>query len=433
MGDINENVPFGYRLLRIYTNSLIFQWFSKIEINGKENISQNNPCIVLPCHQNGLIDCLTLLALFKKPMTFFAKSSIFVNSAASNFLTFLRIMPAYRQRDGIQNVPKNEDNFSKAVHLLLLGHPLCIMPEGGQNEKHHLHSFAKGPFRIAFHTQENLSEDKPIYLLPIGIDYGDYDRIGYPLVVNIAEPINVNDYMPLYKQKPAVALNVLKDAAYCSLSSNMLDIRSEQFYDVIYSATYIYNYTMLNKLQLKDSPTNRLKARQSIAKHLDEIAVQSPERLQVLADKFNNLCKGKNLDFVSMANDYPKQKLIFVLLYLVLFSCIFMYGILLNLFVVLAVIILNPRLENTGFSATIKYAIFLSLSPVNHLLFSVIAGVIFSSWIVSVLIFVTGLPLTIFCGKYLRRLRILKNRILQGKYEKYIADFYTGIDELFKM
>ena len=427
---IKENIPVGYKLLHGYSNLFIFHWFSKVEINGRENIPEDSPCIILPCHQNGLIDCLTLLAVFKRPMIFFAKSSIFVNSTVSKFLTFLRIMPAYRQRDGIQQVSKNEDNFIKAVDLLKLSQPLCIMPEGGQNEKHHLYSFAKGPFRIAFYTQENLPENKTIYLLPTGIDYGHYDRMGYHLVMNIAEPIAVSAYMQNYKENPAKTLNTLKEDTYNSLSHIMLDIRSEEFYDIIYMAVYVYNYTMLKRLNLEDNQTNRLIARQSAAKHLDEIAVQFPEKLQVLADKYNSLAK-ENLDFVSIAGDYPRQKSVFVMFYLILLFPVFVYGILLNLFVVSATLILAPRYKGTGLSATMKFSFILLFSPVNHLLFAIIAGVIFSSWLIPILIFITGLPLTVFCAKYIRKLRVLKNKMSLNKYKKQIYDIFEEIDKLF--
>ncbi len=431
MEDVKQHVSVAYRLLHRYSKMLVFHWFSDVEINGEENIPEDNPYIILPCHQNGLMDCVTLLGVFKKPITFFAKSAIFVNARVIQFLTFLRIMPAYRQREGIQNVSKNEDNFLKAVDLLLLGFPLCIMPEGGQREKHHLHPFVKGPFRIAFHTQENLPEGKTIYLIPVGIDYGHYDRMGYPLVLNIAQPVNVNAYMDVHKENPAKALNIIKEDVYSLLSANMLDIRSEEYYPVIYMASYTYNFLMLDKLDLIDNQTNRLKARQAIVRYLDELAAQTPENLSALAGKCNLWLK-KKPDFVSMANDYPKQKLVWVLLYLLLLLPVFTYGVILNIFVVLFVVILNPKLKNTGFSSTLKYVFFLTLSPINHLLFAILVGLATSSWVISVVTFLTGMPVTVFCGKYVRRIRIFKNKLLQNKHKEYIFDICKEMDSLFK-
>jgi len=430
MKDVKHKPTVAYYLLRCYSNTFIFRWFSKVEVNGKENILQDSPCILLPCHQNGLMDCLTLLIIFKKPITFFAKSSLFVNRIVSNFLIFLRIMPAYRQKEGIQKVAKNEDNFLKAIDLLLLGFPFCIMPEGGQHEKHRLYSFAKGAFRVAFHAQENLPKGKNIYLIPIGIDYGHYDKMGYPLVLNIAKPINVLDYVQAYKENPAKTLNMIKDDAYRSLSENILDIRSEEYYDVIYTAAYVYNFSMLKRLNLDDNLTNRLKARQAIAKLLDEIVVQSPEKISSLADKCNSWLK-KSPDFVSIANSYPKPSFISVLLYVVLLFPVFLYGFLLNVFVILLAAILNPKFKDSGFSATMKYSIFVLFSPVNHLIFAVLIGIITSSWIIPLVIFLTGMPFTVFCKNYVSKFRILKNKLLVNRHKKEIENICKEIDEVF--
>jgi 1-acyl-sn-glycerol-3-phosphate acyltransferase len=430
MKEIKQCASVAYRLLHFYSKTLVWHWFSEVEVNGKENIPEDTPCILLPCHQNGLMDCVTLLAVFKKPITFFAKSAIFVNANVEKILTFLRIIPAYRQQEGIANVTKNEDNFLKAVDLLLLGFPLCIMPEGGQHEKHHLHTFVKGPFRIAFYTQEHLTENKPVYLIPIGIDYGHYDKMGYPLVLNIAQPIPVNAYMEIYRENPAKALNIIKEDAHKQLSKMMLNIRSEKYYEAIYISTYLYNYTMLTLLHLNDNQTNRMKARQCIAKHLDEIAEQTPDKLQILTDKCVLWTK-KTPDFVSIANDCFKQKFLFLFCYVLLLLPVFIYGFLLNIFVVLLVLCLNPKLKQYGFSATLKYVLFALLAPVVHLLLSVLTAIIISSWIIPLIIFLTGMPVTVFCGKYVRWLRTLKNKVLLRTHKEYITDICNELDVLF--
>jgi 1-acyl-sn-glycerol-3-phosphate acyltransferase len=430
MKEVTQQVSVAYKALHFYSKILIWHWFSEVEVNGKENIPENTPCILLPCHQNGLMDCVTLLAVFQKPITFFAKSAIFVSARTSVFLTFLRIMPAYRQQEGFGNVAKNEDNFLKAVDLLLYGFPLCIMPEGGQHEQHRLYPFVKGPFRIAFYTQEHLAENKPVYLIPVGIDYGHYDKMGYPLVLNIAKPLPVNIYMSAYKENPAKALNIIKEDAYKQLSDVMVNIHSEAYYEVIYVSAYLYNYTMLLKLNLADNQTNKMKARQCIAKQLDEIAAQSPEKLQTLTDKCNLLAK-KKLDFVSIANDCRKGKCFFVLCYVFVLFPVFIYGLLLNIFVILLVLRLNPRMKKFGFSSTMKYVLFTLLSPCCHLLFSGLTAIVISSWTIPLVIFLTGMPVTVFCSKYVGRVRTLKNKLLLRKHKQQINDICRELDALF--
>lgn len=425
----NNNVSISYWLLHCYSRSMIWHWFGEVEINGKENIPNRKPCILLPCHQNGLMDCVTLLAVFGQPITFFAKSAIFVNDTICDFLAFLRIMPAYRGREGFQNVAKNEENFQKAVDLLLKGFPFCIMPEGGQKEEHRLHPFVKGPFRIAFHTQEKLPENQTVYLLPIGLDYGHYDRMGYPFVLNIAEPIPVDTYMEIYNEHEGRALNIIKEDAYKSLSSNMLDIKSKDCYSVFYLSAYLYNYQMMQQLGLSDNQTNRFKARQKIVEQLDTIANEEPQRLENLLSKGNAYLE-LNPDFVTIANNYPKQKLFKVLLYLLVFSPLFIYGLIINFIVTILILIINPKLKESGFSATIKYMSVLMLGPINHLIVALIFGISTSWWLAAFLIFLTGMPVTVFMGRYIRKLRIGKNLCLSKKHKKSIIEIQKELASL---
>ena len=178
---------------------------------------------------------------------------------------------------------------------------------------------------------------------------------------------------------------------------------------------------MLKKLDLKDNHTNRLKARQAIAKKLDEIAVENPAKLQSLAEKCR-LWLAKNPDFVSIAHNYPSQKYVFVLPSVIFLFPIFLYGFLLNIFIVLIVWLLRPKFKDSGFSATIKYAFFLLLSPVNHLLFAVIFGIITSSWLLPLVIFLTGMPITVLCKIFITKCRVLKNKFLAKKYRGNISD-----------
>ena len=79
--------------------------------------------------------------LFKKG--FFAKA-----------LRFLKILPAFRIRDGYENLGQNDATFEAAREVLEQHNALCVMPEGNQGDQRKLRPFAKGIFRIAFTAQE---------------------------------------------------------------------------------------------------------------------------------------------------------------------------------------------------------------------------------------------------------------------------------------
>ena len=138
-----------YSVFRVYTNFIYKRWFNSIEINGLSNIPENTSVIFAPNHQNGFIDAMALLSSSPGPVVFLARADLFKKKILDIILRALKIMPAYRIRDGIQNLKKNEDSFEQAVEVLLHKKYFCLMHEGGQNEIRTMRTLVKGMCRIA--------------------------------------------------------------------------------------------------------------------------------------------------------------------------------------------------------------------------------------------------------------------------------------------
>ena len=104
-------------------------YYRKLESHGTENIPYDNPIIFAPNHQGALMDALAVLFTLGKNVVFLARADIFTRKT-KNLLTFLKIMPAYRMRDGAANVKRNEEIFNHTIRVLTNHVPLGIMPEG---------------------------------------------------------------------------------------------------------------------------------------------------------------------------------------------------------------------------------------------------------------------------------------------------------------
>ena len=145
-----------------------------------------------------------------------------------------------------------------------------------------LRPLVKGMFRIAYTTQDILKDKDSVKIVPVGIDYGNYDHTGRHLIVNFGNPINIKDYYELYKENAPVAQNRLRDELYKRIEPLMLNIQSESFYKTFYIASYIYNYDKLFNMNIDDNETNRLVARQEIVDILEKTEVSNPEIIQKL-------------------------------------------------------------------------------------------------------------------------------------------------------
>ena len=185
--------------------------YRRLRILGLENIPTEGAVIFAPNHCNALCDALAVVALNCDKKVFAARADIFRNPTAAKLLRFHRIMPIRRIRDGLDEVRKNDETINEAVDTLLHGCAFCIMPEGTHRPRHSLLPLSKGIFRIAIETHKRASAQinvssankrdsspinmRSIYIVPIGLEYGDYFHLYDSLLVQVGEPINVTDYL----------------------------------------------------------------------------------------------------------------------------------------------------------------------------------------------------------------------------------------------
>ena len=271
--------------------------YQRFDVHGLENLPSDGAYIIAPCHQQALMEPLAVLNFAPKPPVFLARADIFEKPTIRAILTFLKILPVYRIRDGQSNLSKNNDIFDRSRDVLLDGYPLCLMAEGRHNDRHHLLPMGKGMFRIAGETQLKLG-DHPLYIVPTGIDFDEYERPYSNLVVNIGKPIAVQPFMKDFRDNEPVALNEMRDALSTALSPLMHDIRDEKHYDEIFTLCNVLNREMRKRDGLKNSAWNRFLVRQKISQELDRRAVvsadgQHPEFDGLMADTrdYQNQCR----------------------------------------------------------------------------------------------------------------------------------------------
>lgn len=262
--------------------------YQSFELHGTENLPTNGAYIIAPCHQQALMEPLAVLCFAPKPPVFLARADIFNNPTIRAILTFMKILPVYRIRDGQSNLTKNNDIFDKSRDVLLDGFPLCLMAEGRHNNRHHLLPMGKGMFRIAGETQLKLG-DHPLFIVPTGIDFDEYERPFSNLVVNIGKPIPVQPFMEEWHSNGPAALNSMRQALVSALSPLMLDIRDEDHYDEIHTLCNVLNRASRRRDGLKNNATNRLLTRQKIAKQFDNRA--DAEELFAPVRRYRDLCR----------------------------------------------------------------------------------------------------------------------------------------------
>lgn len=190
-----------YEILKPYVNWNFKNSYEQFNVIGRENIPEDGAVIVTPNHTNALMDALAVLYAMNRPVVFGARADIFRKKSIADILGFLKIIPLTRRRDGLRNVARNKESIENIVEIVSHDVPFCLFPEGTHRAKRSLLPIGKMPLRLALSAIESLPADKPVYILPISIEYSDYFRYRSSCLITISKPIDVRQELATFGEE----------------------------------------------------------------------------------------------------------------------------------------------------------------------------------------------------------------------------------------
>ena len=390
----------GYKLVRGYINFMFKQHYGEIVVTGQENIPADCPVIFAPNHTNALMDALAVTSTVpqNRAVVFLARADLFKHPVMARILQFTKIMPAFRMRDGVENLGKNQEIFDRCMEVLDKGHSLCIMPEGNQEVERKLRPLVKGIFRIAFATQEKKGRAPYVKIIPVGLDYGSSQKFGKHLIVRYGKPIEVSEFMIEYNDNPVVATNQIRDRLKQELHHLTFDLASDAHYESFEHTTEYLNTTILDQMKLDNNSMNRLYARQEIARvlvHTEKKDPQKAARIAELSDAYHQELQKHGLrNWLFEKRRVHNSSILTDVLLLIINFPFAAYGFLMNIVpfygpVLIRKYILKP--EFTGFYSSIHYALGALMFPICWLLELIIFGSIFKFHLWQAFVFIVTL------------------------------------------
>lgn len=270
---------FWYYRLKFLADRYIRGSFKKLKFIGKEKVPQDGPVIYAPNHCDALMDPLAVLTMFdNEKMVFVARADIFEGKKARKALNFLKIMPINRRRDGIRNMTKTEETIHKSIDVLVHKVKFCILPEGTHRPMHGLLPIGKGVARVAYGTYQQLGPDVPVYIVPVGLEYGDYFRYRNTLLVQVGDPINVTEYI---RENPEMSehdiMQGIREMVSARLSENIVHVKDEEHYDAIWEASKLLS-GRLPQSDLK----SRFDANKAAITRIEKFSAEKPEEAERL-------------------------------------------------------------------------------------------------------------------------------------------------------
>lgn len=371
-----------YSTLFHYVRFSVKQSYRSILQVGEENIPKDGAIIFAPNHTNTLMDALVVLAYNCQPKVFVARADIFRNRKLAQIFTFLKIMPIMRQRDGISAVKKNQETIDKAVDVLKDRIPFCIFPEGTHQAKYSSLPLSKGIFRIAYQAHD-LMPDVPLYIVPVGIKYGDFFRFRSTIRMEFGKPINVGEFIAENAHMtPQEQTNSLKDLLTERLHATIFHIPNDEDYTATYEVCNAVEPFEMEKLSNSGKHILEVQheANKIALKRIEALKESNPEKAKILLElgkEASKLRKKKGIDTESASVKKPLlSRLGRVLLTLITLPYTLPVSVLASPVVLLCQFIFT-KLKDPAFRNSVRFVMNLVVWPLFVLIYAIIAFCLF--------------------------------------------------------
>lgn len=425
----------GYDLLRPIVDWSTKHSFRKVEVRGTENLPTDGPYIIAPNHCNTLMDALVILRSDRCSTVFGARADMFNNKFIANIMYFLRILPMVRQRDGLRNVLKNTETQEIIVNTLENDVRFCIFPEGRHRPEKSLLPLGKGIFRAALAANARFGDRKPVYIVPAGIEYGDFFRYRSTSLVTFGEPINVTEFIK--------TLDVENEAQMIEPMRRELASRISELFTYIPDGEHLKEKWVLTKMLSIDSAekpygnfgtclSESMKNNRELISGIEKACEEHPEEMEKILNDVAEFDKYRRKDGISIYS-FRKHKDIPVIagksLAALLGLPYFVFSALVSLPMWALEKFLRSKIKDRAFRNTASFGVKLGLGIIWFLILAVLMFCL-TPWYVALGTLLLFVPSYSFFHDYLEGLRrfvsdirITRCRKLRKRFASILKDY----------
>ncbi|MEN9549653.1 MAG: hypothetical protein RIR12_2244 [Bacteroidota bacterium] len=180
-----------YSLVKIAIRVAGILFFNKRIVQQRKFLNQEGPLLIAANHPNSFLDAVVLAMLFKRPIWSLARGDAFKKKWHRYLLTHLKLLPVYREREGVENLGINYQTFDACKQIFKNNGIVLIFSEGLCVNEWHLRPLKKGTARLAISCWK---EGIPLKVLPVGLNYSSFKKWGKNVFINLAPPISANGF-----------------------------------------------------------------------------------------------------------------------------------------------------------------------------------------------------------------------------------------------
>ncbi len=385
---------FFYRLLGYYIFFLHRLFYKEIIVEGKEHIPEKGPLIFAPNHQNALMDPLAILFATSRQIVFLARADIFRNPLLRKIFYWLKILPVYRIRDGMDQLKNNDQSFDAAVEVLQHKRFVGLFPEAAHSDKWSMLPLKKGVSRLALLAESRNDFKLGLKVVPAGIFYSSYDSMGSVLHIRFGEAFPVSSFKESYESSPQRAAIEMRETLQKRMEPLAINIRNLTYYNLYMEILrYLLRSDPESRGQGRKKAIRKFRLRKQIIASLDRYAQGEPGRMEHLESRVRKYADIKHLHRLNERAVALRHNGLFAIVLrsigFLLLLPLFLYGMINHLPIYLISRRLIRLFKDKQFHSSVKFLFGALIAPVFYLLQSVLAAWILGGAIPGLIFFAT--------------------------------------------
>jgi glycerol-3-phosphate O-acyltransferase / dihydroxyacetone phosphate acyltransferase len=219
-----HSATIGYRLVRGVIRLLLWLFYRRIDVIGREHVPTDGPVIVAANHHNAVVDGMLVIAVVPRPVMVLAKAPLFRHPLIGPFLRMMGAVPVNRRLEAGDDPRKNEAMFEAGIAALRAGGGLLIFPEGRTQPQPLLLPVRTGAARLLLGAETAPGGPSGVALLPVGMVFRDAGTFRSASVqITIGAPVATADVIALYRERPEDAVRTLTDRLAAAIRERIVE------------------------------------------------------------------------------------------------------------------------------------------------------------------------------------------------------------------
>src|SRR5262252_593316 len=224
----------AYRAVRALSRFLLWLFYRRIDVVGRERIPERGGVIIAANHHNSLVDAMLILVTVPRPVTVLAKAPLFRHPLIGPWLRMMGAVPVHRRAEAGDDPRRNDEMFAAAIEALRAGGAILIFPEGTTQPQPILMPLRTGAARLALGAERAMAGEGHAPILPVGMVFHDPGTFRSASVqITIGSPLPTADLVAAHHDRPEEAVRAITARLTQAIGVRIVEAQDQYTLDLL--------------------------------------------------------------------------------------------------------------------------------------------------------------------------------------------------------